>query len=72
MSATEAYRLRVDPEKCQGHNRCSLIAPDLFDLDTFGHAREAGGGAVPPDRVAAARLAQRNCPEYAIRLDVVA
>ena len=26
-------RIRVDAEKCQGHNRCKAVAPELFLLD---------------------------------------
>ena len=29
-------RIRVDPEKCQGHARCKSLAPKLFELDEFG------------------------------------
>ena len=68
MSSTRAFRVQVDPEKCQGHNRCKSIAPDLFVLDGLGNAREAGDGSVPDDQLDRARLAQKNCPEYAIRL----
>lgn len=68
MSVTKTYRLQVDAEKCQGHNRCKSIAPDLFVLDGYGNAREAGDGLVPPGQLDQARLAQKNCPEYAIRL----
>ncbi|MEJ1978146.1 MAG: ferredoxin [Acetobacteraceae bacterium] len=68
MSATTLVRLHVDPDKCQGHNRCKAIAPDLFVLDDFGNAREAGDGVVPPGQADKARLARANCPEYAIRL----
>jgi len=41
-------RIRVDPEKCQGHNRCKAVAPELFVLDRFGNASAAGDGHVPP------------------------
>ena len=29
-------RIRVDPEKCQGHARCIGIAPELFEVDDYG------------------------------------
>jgi ferredoxin len=67
MSA-KTLRLNVDPDKCQGHNRCRAIAPDLFVFDAFGLAHEAGDGLVPPALADKARLASVNCPEYAIRL----
>ena len=38
MSAPKTVRLRIHADKCQGHNRCKAIAPDLIDLDGFGNA----------------------------------
>lgn len=67
MSGTRA-RLVVDGEKCQGHNRCHLIAPDLIALDHLGFARAAGDGIVQPEQTETARKAVRNCPEFALRL----
>ena len=61
-------KIHVHTEKCQGHNRCKLIAPTLFVLDEYGNAREAGDGLVAPDQIEQARLARANCPEYAITL----
>jgi ferredoxin len=60
------FRVHVDPDKCQGHNRCYSIAPDLFDLDDFGTASEIGRGEVPGNLVEAARRAEANCPEHAV------
>ncbi len=62
------FRVHVDPGKCQGHNRCYSIAPDLFELDDLGMSSVAGGGEVPADRVEAARRAEANCPEHAVSL----
>ena len=30
--------VRVIAEKCQGHNRCYALAPELFDVDDLGYA----------------------------------
>lgn len=68
MNAVQRLRVHVDPELCQGHNRCKALAPSLFVLDEFGRSREAGDGAVPPEQAGQARLAVANCPEYAISL----
>jgi ferredoxin len=62
-------RVRVDGEKCQGHNRCFTLAPELFDLDEFGYAHELNDGIVPPELVEKARLAVKNCPEVAITIE---
>ncbi len=59
-------RIRVDNEKCQGHNRCWDIAPELFDIDDLSNAHEKGDGVVPPELEEKARLAIANCPERAI------
>lgn len=61
-------KVHVDPEKCQGHNRCFALAPELFDVDDLGNAHEVGDGEVPPELADKARLALANCPEYAISI----
>jgi ferredoxin len=70
MTAKPA-RLVVDGEKCQGHNRCRLLAPALIDIDDLGFAHAKGDGRVPPEHAEAARKAMRNCPEFAIRLETL-
>ncbi|GLZ15780.1 ferredoxin [Actinomadura sp. NBRC 104425] len=62
-------RIKVDGSLCQGHNRCSALAPDLFVLDDFGFASPAGDGVVPEDRREIALLAVDNCPELAITVE---
>lgn len=62
-------RIKVDAEKCQGHNRCYSIAPELFEVDDFGYASAKGDGVVPPELEEKARLAADNCPEYAITIE---
>lgn len=59
-------RVRVETEKCQGHNRCYALAPELFDVDDYGYAKEIGDGVVPAGLEDKARLAASNCPEFAI------
>jgi ferredoxin len=61
-------RVTVDGSKCQGHNRCFALAPELFDVDEYGQSVVIGDGVVPPHLVEAARLAVANCPEYAIAI----
>ena len=61
-------KVHVDPDKCQGHNRCFAIAPELFDVDDLGQAHEVGDGDVPPAFEEKARLAAANCPERAIAI----
>lgn len=71
MPALGSLRVVVDAACCQGHNRCKAIAPTLFDLDEYGHARPAGDGLVPSELEAKARLAEANCPEFAIKLETL-
>ena len=59
-------RVELDTEKCQGHNRCYALAPELFDVDEYGTAMIIGDGSVPAGLEDKARLAAANCPEYAI------
>jgi ferredoxin len=61
-------RIEFDRAACQGHNRCYLLAPKLFDVDDEGYAVLLVTGDVPDDLREQAELARDNCPEYAITL----
>ena len=71
QTATRTDRVHVDPDKCQGHNRCYSIAPELFDIDDLGMSSAKGNGTVPPELLEKAERAVANCPEYAISLEEV-
>jgi ferredoxin len=60
--------VHVDSEKCQGHNRCYALAPELFDVDDLGFATERNDGVVPEGMEDQARAAVANCPEFAIEI----
>lgn len=61
-------KVRVDPERCQGHTLCAMIAPAVFTLDDLdGHAT-ALDGEVPADQEAKVAEAIRSCPEQAISI----
>ena len=68
MSSAKTVKIRVVADRCQGHNRCKAIAPELFQLDEFGNACEIGDGTVPAHLVEKAYLAKSNCPEFAIEV----
>ena len=53
-------KVKVDQEKCQGHNRCFVVASELFELDDYGYAHEVGDGTVPPGLEEKARLLGRK------------
>jgi len=59
-------KVKVDSEKCQGHNRCYGLALGLFKVDEYGYATARGDGTVPKDLEEKAKLAIENCPERAI------
>jgi len=61
-------KIRYDREACQGHNRCYLLAPELFDTDDDGYAILLVDGTVPAQLQDKAVLAADNCPEYAIEI----
>jgi len=59
-------KVHVDPDKCQGHNRCKALASELFEFDGYGNAKEVGDGSVPAALEEKVELARANCPEWAI------
>ena len=61
-------KVRIDPERCQGHNRCCELAPELFDSDELGQAIARDDGVIPPGKEAQAQLCVDSCPEYAIEI----
>jgi len=59
-------RITVNPNLCQGHNRCFSLAPELFEVDDFGLATAVNDGQVPAGMEEKAQLCIDNCPEFAI------
>lgn len=59
-------KIRIDAEKCQGHNRCFALAPELVDVDDYGTAFVLNEGVVPEGLTEKAQLIIDNCPEFAI------
>ena len=60
-------KVRVDPDKCQGHARCYGLAPEVFDVDDYGQSSVIVD-EVPPELEEKTRLAVANCPEFAIEI----
>lgn len=58
-------RVTVDSERCQGHGRCYMLSPDVFDCDEAGFSvvREENPSG---DAERQARVAEQSCPEQAI------
>jgi ferredoxin len=59
-------KVRIDPERCQGHGRCYDLAPRVFGEDEEGYGVPLGEGNVPATNEPQAKLAAVNCPERAI------
>ena len=65
VEVTAHMALIIDTARCQGHGRCALISPDLFEVDDDGYGvvldpAPAGDAKADADR------AIGNCPEQAI------
>jgi ferredoxin len=58
----------VDPERCQGHTLCAMIAPDAFELSDIDGSSSAVSEVVADDQLDQVREAARSCPEQAIVL----
>ena len=59
-------QVSVDQNMCQGHARCHLICPEVFDLDDAGYA-VLRSPDVPAEHEKAVREAVLSCPEGAVR-----
>jgi ferredoxin len=64
VASTET-RVRIDIARCQGHGRCAVIAPDVFDVDDLGKGKVLLDPC-PEEFRAAAEEAEFSCPETAI------
>jgi ferredoxin len=61
--------VRVDADRCHGHQMCAIAAPDVFGSDDYGNAVVLIDGDVPEHLHAATRRAEANCPEHAVLID---
>jgi ferredoxin len=62
-------KVHVDPQRCQGHTLCAMIAPDMFTLSDLDGTSSAVCDAVPPDQEELVQEAARSCPEQAIAIE---
>ena len=63
------FVITISSDRCQGHSRCCMLAPELFASDELGFSKIVGDGSVPEELLAKAELAVANCPESAITLN---
>ena len=59
-------KVRVDPDKCQGHTLCAMEAPQAFRRSEFDGHSTALFEDVPAELEQAVRDAAATCPEQAI------
>jgi ferredoxin len=64
-STGRSLHVEVDGRKCQGHNRCIALCPEVFEADEFGYS-VVKRPEIGPELEGKARLAEQNCPEDAI------
>jgi ferredoxin len=57
----------IDSSRCQGHGRCALASPEVFDVDDDGYGVVLDSEPAP-ELLADVRTAIDNCPERAISL----
>jgi ferredoxin len=62
-------KVKVDPQRCQGHTLCAMIAPDMFALSDLDGTSSAVCDVVPTDQEELVREAARSCPEQAIVIE---
>lgn len=62
-------KVRVDTQRCTGHQMCAIAAPKIFGSDDYGNAIILIEGDVPDDLEAPTRRAEANCPERAIIIE---
>jgi len=61
-------KIRLDKERCTGHGRCYVLAPEVFDEDEPGHC-VLKLETVPPELQSSARSGVESCPEHALTIE---
>jgi len=59
--------ISIDPVACDAYGFCAELLPETISLDEWGYPM-VDGTSLPPELVAAARRAARDCPRRAITL----
>jgi ferredoxin len=62
-------RIRVFPERCEGHGLCFMADADLYPLDDDGHIAIESGTFVPPESEASAAEGALACPVAALAVE---
>lgn len=62
-------RVRIDADRCQGHQMCAIRVPELFGSDDEGNGVVLIEGEIPAELEEDARKAEASCPEEAVMLE---
>ena len=63
-------QVRIDNDRCTGHQMCAIAAPEVFGSDDYGNAiLLIDGENVAAELQAKTRRAEGNCPERAILIE---
>ena len=62
-----SIRITINTDRCTGHGRCYVLAPEVFEPDDDGYS-VARASVVDDDLTEAAQLGSSNCPEDAINV----
>jgi ferredoxin len=60
-------RIFIDPVACDAYGYCAELLPEAITLDEWGYPI-VNGKPLPPELVALAKQAARDCPRRAITL----
>jgi ferredoxin len=60
-------KIVVDSDACQGHGRCAVFGPDIYDLDDDGYCAVTEL-LVPEGQESQATAGSNACPENAIEI----
>jgi ferredoxin len=60
-------RITIDPVACDAYGYCAELLPEAIVLDEWGYPM-VDGRPLPPELVAQAKRAVRDCPRQAITL----
>ena len=63
------FKLSVDQTRCQGHARCVIFAPEVFDFDDEGYAFVPDDQTMRQEMTPDVKQAVANCPERAILVE---
>ncbi len=59
------FNVVIEPGRCQGHGKCVIECPEVFDTDEQGYV-VARAGAIPDSLRAAVQRCVDDCPEGAL------